>query len=388
MQQDGTATPTSPTTAPGTQPPTQTAGSEYLPPWLGDLVPTFASSPAWSFLVVILVTAVGFVLSKYVIRLLGRPVAKRFRRQSVAQTVLRLVRLSVVFFFFLVGATLVGLRLGDIVLSVTVFSAVLGIVLAPIVGSIINGLFVLADRPYEIGDMVELQDGARGFVDDITLRYTKVFTLDNTIIVVSNDAIREQEVTNYSAEDERTRLTLSVMVTYESDVDRARDRIEAAAADCEGVIEGGPDIRIGSARYPAGPASYIDELADDGILLTLRYWVSRPYKLLTMRSRVQTRVWDEFADDPDVEIAYPHRHLIFDDTSGEAAVAMREAAGGPAPDGVADAIDEDSDLGSDEGGADDDLDDTSAHEGSADDAPVDPDGVDVADDDASNGPDH
>lgn len=286
-------------------------GEEFLPEWLVDLFAYASGSPVGKFVVVLLFTVVGILVSKYVVRLLGRPIAKRFRRQSVAQTVLRSTRLSVVFVFFLLGGTTVGLGLGDIVLSVTVFSAVLGIVLAPIVGSLINGLFVLADRPYEIGDMVEIDGDKRGFVDDITLRYTKVFTLDNTFLVIPNGTARERQVTNLSAEDERTRLTLSILVTYDTDVDRARDLIERAAAECEDVIEGGPDIRIGAARYPAGPTAYVDEFADDGILLTLRYWVARPYKLLTMRSRVQSRAWERMADEENVEVAYPHREISF-----------------------------------------------------------------------------
>jgi len=293
--------------------------------FLEQQVPTWGSSPAWSFLVLVAFAALGYAVSRYVVRLLGRPIARRFRRQSVAQTVLRVVRLVITLFFILIGTGLVGLDLGNIVLSVTVFSAVVGIVLAPLVGSLINGLFLLADEPYEIGDMVELEDGTRGFVDDITIRYTKIFTLDNTFIVQPNDVIRDQRVTNFSAEDERARLSLEVLVTYESDIAAARDLVEEAAAGAEGIIRGGPDIRIGSARYPAAPTCYIDEFGDNGVLLTLRYWVERPYKLMTARSKVQTEIWNLLEErDVDVEMAYPHQHLVFDDTSGEAKVAVRE----------------------------------------------------------------
>ncbi|MFB6068304.1 MAG: mechanosensitive ion channel family protein [Halobacterium sp.] len=272
----------------------------------------------------LLVVGVGAYLSKFLVRLLGRPVARRFRRQSVAQVVLAAVRVSTVLVFTVLAAGVVGFRLGDVVLSVTVFSAVLGIVLAPIVGSIISGLFVLADQPYEIGDMIELGD-TRGFVDDITLRYTKIFTLDNTFIVISNSSIREREVTNFSAEDERTRLSLQLLVTYECDVGRAREILERAARDCEDVIEGGPDIRIGSGRYPAKPTCLVEEYADDGVLLNLRFWTRTPYKIPRVRSNVQERVW-EMLDDADVEIAYPHQHLVFDETSGQARVAVESAA--------------------------------------------------------------
>jgi small-conductance mechanosensitive channel len=172
--------------------------------------------------------------------------------------------------------------------------------------------------------MIELQDGTRGFVDDITIRYTKVFTLENTFIVIPNSSVRDQQIVNYSAEDERTRLGLSLLVTYESDVDAARELFERAARGCEDVVEGGPDIRIGTTRYPAKPTAYIDEYADDGVLVTLRYWAVRPYKLLTVRSQVLTAIQTLMEEsDADIEIAYPHRHLVFDDETADAVGGAR-----------------------------------------------------------------
>ncbi|MFB6093252.1 MAG: mechanosensitive ion channel family protein [Haloquadratum sp.] len=282
--------------------------------------------PGWQILAAVLVVVAGVLLSRYVVRLLGRPVARRFRRQSVAQTVLRLIRLLVVFVALAAAASVLGLRIGDIVLSVTVFSAVLGIVLAPIVGSVISGLFILADQPYEIGDMIELDDGRKGFVDEITIRYTKLFTLDNTFLVIPNSGIRDRLVTNYSAEDERVRLDLDVVVTYESDTERAKTLMQRAAAEVDEVIEGGPDIRIGSARYPARPTTLRSDFGDDGVVLTLRYWARSPYKIPSVESRVRDRIWDAFHDsEADIEFAYPHRHLVFDETSGtlDAAVSGR-----------------------------------------------------------------
>ncbi|WP_410767028.1 mechanosensitive ion channel family protein [Haloferax sp. DFSO60] len=297
----------------------EAASSFFLQPETPQLsLPEWTSSPGVELLLALFVLLASVVVSKYAVRLLGRPVARRFRRQSVAQTVLRFVRLTVVMGGAAVAANILDLQVGQIVLSVTVFSAVLGIILAPIVGSIINGVFVLADQPYEIGDMIELDNGRKGFVEEITLRYTKMFTLDNTFLVMPNASIRERDVINYSAEDERTRLTLDVLVTYESDVPAARDLIERAARDSDQVIEGGPDIRIGSARYPAKPTAYIDSFADNGVLIRLRFWGEKPYKIGTLKSNVQTRLLELLeTTDSDVEFAYPHTHVMFDETSGE-----------------------------------------------------------------------
>jgi small-conductance mechanosensitive channel len=283
----------------------------------------------------VLVLLTSWYVSKLAVRLAGRPVARRFERPSVTRTILKGIQTGVVLLGAAIAANILDFEIGDILLSVTVFSAVVAVVLAPIVGSFISGLFVLADQPFEIGDMIELVDrDTRGFVEDITLRYTKLFTLDNNFIVVPNSMIRDRDIINHSAEDPRTRYTLPVIVTYEGDLEEARGLIEQAAKEVDGVIKGGPAIRIGSTRYPAAPTCYIDTFGDHGVELSLRYWAEEPYRPLTVRSAVQTNVWDKL-EDADVEIAYPHSHLVFDETSGEAAVSVRstEMTGQHAPAG-------------------------------------------------------
>ncbi|MFB6120580.1 MAG: mechanosensitive ion channel family protein [Halobacteriaceae archaeon] len=293
------------------------------PSAVGDLVgPTLGRLVAAAAAVLL-----GWYLGKVLVRVGGRRVARRFERPSVTRTVLRGIRTTGLVFGILAAAYVLGLRAGNILLSVTVFSAVLGLVLAPIVGSVINGLFVLADQPYEIGDMIEIVDRqTMGYVEDITLRYTKIFTLDNTFMVIPNSTIRDRDVVNYSAEDERTRLRLQLLVTYEGNLERARRIMEQSAAEVDAVVSGGPDIRIGSARYPAAPTCYIDEYADHGVLLTLRYWAREPYKLLRLRSNVQENIWTALSEAEDVEIAYPHQHHVFDETSGEARVSLSDDA--------------------------------------------------------------
>jgi small conductance mechanosensitive channel len=280
--------------------------------------------PSWAvdIFATLLILGLAWAASRLVVAVFGRRISQRFRRPSITRMILRAIRVGIFLFAILAILPIYGVSLGDITLSVAVFSAAIGVVLAPIVGSIISGMFLLADQPYEIGDMVEIVDTQqRGFVDDITLRYTKIMTLDNTFVVVPNGEIRSRDVINYSAEDPRTRQTLDVVVTYEGDLPEARDLIERAAKEVDRVIEGGPDIRVGSARYPAAPKCYIETFGDHGVHLRLRYWLSEPYKLLATKSKVQTNVWRRL-EDADVEIAYPHQHVIFDETSGQMDVSV------------------------------------------------------------------
>lgn len=311
--QSGTPTPT-PSSAPVSEVEDPIPDMRWLPAW----VPEWAIDATAAILVLI----VAWTISRLLVQVFGRRIAQRFRRPSLTRMVLRGIRLGIFIFALLTIMRIYGFGLGNIALSVTVFTAVVGVVLAPIVGSIISGVFLLADQPYEIGDMVGIVDqGTRGFVEDITLRYTKIFTLDNTFLVVPNGEMRNRDVVNYSAEDPRTRLTLDITVSYEGDLETARTLIEKAAREVDTVIEGGPDIRIGSARYPAAPTCYIDTFGDHGVHLRLRYWAEEPYKLLATRSRVQTNVWAKL-NDADVEIPYPHQHNVFDENSGQVEVGI------------------------------------------------------------------
>lgn len=298
------------------------------PGLLPDVVPTWL----FNLLVAAVVMVVAYYVSRLTRRVLGRRIARRFQRPSVTRTVLRAMQGAILFVGALIALQALGFKADDLVISLSVFSAVLGFILAPIIGSVINGLFILSERPYEIGDMIRLVDtDTFGFVEDITLRYTKIFTLDNTFLIVPNGSIRERDVLNYSAEDSRTRLSLDVLVTYESDVAEARSIIEQAAREVDNVIAGGPDIRIGGARYPATPTCYIENFADNGLNLRVRYWVTEPYKLLAVRSKVQTSVWENLTK-ANVKLAYPHQHMVFDETSGELQVGLGDRngdSGGP-----------------------------------------------------------
>jgi small conductance mechanosensitive channel len=297
------------------------------------LLPKWIPVEAIRLALAVLVLVGAWYGSNLLVRLLSRRVARRFRRPSVTRAVLRSVRISVMFFAVLTALAFVGVRLGDLLLSVTVLAAAVGVVLAPIIGNVISGLFVLADQPYEVGDMVALPESdQKGFIEDVTFRYTKISTTNNAIFLIPNETIRERDVVNYTAEDRRTRLTLDLLVTYEGDLAEARALCERAAREVDGVISGGPAIRIGSARYPAEPTCYINTFAEHGVLLSLRYWAKEPYNALhppfSIPSAILENIWDEL-DGADVEMAYPHSHLVFDETSGDLSVSFDEGEESP-----------------------------------------------------------
>ncbi len=258
-----------------------------------------------------------------------RPRLEDRLRTSTTNLVLLAFRVAVVFYAFVPFAGLLGFRPQNVLLSFTVLSLVLGAVLAPVGRSYVSGLFIVYNRPYEVGDMIEfVEHEQRGHVEDITLGYTKVSTLDNSFLVIPNESMRERDIRNLSANDERIRATITVDVTYEGDLDEACSLLEDAARSVDGVITDGEPIHVCRSQFSAEPNALVEELADHGIRIALKFWVTEPYLPTAVRSAVQRSAVDALAD-ADVDIAYPHTHVVFDDTSGRATVELDVSGANP-----------------------------------------------------------
>lgn len=298
-------------------------GRTVLIQWTDELL----QLPGGDWLLALAVLVIAWYGSKLLARVIRPNVTRYFRRRSVTDIVLRLLRAVTMVgaFFFALGVF--GVEVTNLLFSVTVLSAVLAVILAPIATDLVSGFLILVNRPYEINDMIEIVDEEkRGYVEDITLRYTKILTLENTFLVIPNSTIYNRDVINYSANDERTRVSIELTVTYEGDLEQAQRLLERATERIDGVIKGGPPIPLGGTKYPAQPKAFITKFGDHGVHIDLLFWVEKPYLPIEMRSKVHKSVWEEL-DDADVEMAYPHTHVIFDETSGRARVAVEQSQG-------------------------------------------------------------
>ena len=59
------------------------------------------------------------------------------------------------------------------------------------------GLYVLADRPIRVGDLVKIEGGPEGYVESIGWRSTRIRTLANNIAILPNSKVSESMITNY-----------------------------------------------------------------------------------------------------------------------------------------------------------------------------------------------
>ena len=78
------------------------------------------------------------------------------------------------------------------------------------VKSIIGGMQIVADKPFEIGDFIEVGEFA-GTVTEITYRSTRIKATNNSIIAVPNSVIVTEYVKNWSRLEHR-RLDMELRI--------------------------------------------------------------------------------------------------------------------------------------------------------------------------------
>jgi small conductance mechanosensitive channel len=150
-------------------------------------------------------------------------------RQAVASVIFS-VAISVLYVVVSVDiANQLGLPLGSLVAPAAVLGAALGFGAQRIVQDLLSGLFIITEKQYGFGDLVELTvnggGAARGTVVDVTLRVTKLRTADGEVYTVPNGLI----VKSLNLSRDWARAVVDIPVPASADINRVNDALRDVA---------------------------------------------------------------------------------------------------------------------------------------------------------------
>jgi len=171
-----------------------------------------------------------------------------------------------------------------------------GFAAGEIIENFVAGVFILKDKPFEVGDYIEW-DGNGAKVREINLRVSKLDTRNNEQLTVPNSDLANAVVKNNQAYDTR-RLTLDFGIDYGADIELAREIIIEEASNIDGVLED-----------PA-PAAPVTGLADSAVVLNGRVWIDpRETSAPGVKHAFNEAVKNHF-DAEDVGMPYPHTEVV------------------------------------------------------------------------------
>lgn len=125
-----------------------------------------------------------------------------------------------------------NIEISALVTTLGIGSLAIALAAQATLGDIISGFMVMIDRPYRVGDRIEILElKTWGDVIEIGLRSTRIVTRDSRTIAVPNSVISKGLVVNYSFPDTLYRVETTVTIAYGTDLERARQvMIEAIRA--------------------------------------------------------------------------------------------------------------------------------------------------------------
>jgi small-conductance mechanosensitive channel len=201
---------------------------------------------------------------------------------------------------FLVGTALIivlkhfNYDILSLVTALGVGSLAVGMAAKDTLANMISGFTLMIDRPFRIGDRIQLKDGNWGDVADIGLRTTKIKTIDNTLLIIPNSDLCNTTVINQAFPDVSTRGKITVGVAYGSDVELVKRTLVAVAREVPEVL-----------RDPS-PDAFFVSFGDSSLVMSLFFWVEQYSQVFPTTDKVNELIVRRFGE-AGIEFPFPTR---------------------------------------------------------------------------------
>jgi len=232
------------------------------------------------------VLVVAYVLAKVSTYALTRLSEETTEYRITIKMLIPLTRVLIYFFgIYLVLVPLFEFRSGQVLAFSGVLGAVLGFGLKDLFANLFSGLFMIFERPYQVGDKIEVV-GHYGEVTNLGLLSTNLRTTDDDEVSVPNYLSFTKSVANANAGSNHMLVPIELFVESGTDIERARGIVEDAVVSSGYVYVSGDhpfDVLVEEKPYyhKIRVRAYVDDLRNEPLF----------------RSDITDRALREFADE-------------------------------------------------------------------------------------------
>jgi small conductance mechanosensitive channel len=224
-----------------------------------ETIQTWVSLYAFNIIGAILIFIVGKWLSRKIANLLAKLMEKSDVDHTLINFLTNLIYYTLVVLVVIAAVGRLGVNTTSFLTIVGAAGLAVGLALKDSLSNFAAGVMLVLFRPFTIGDVVSTA-GITAKVEKITIFNTLFCTPDNQLVIVPNNKIISDIITNINVKDTR-RIDFVVGISYSDDMTQAKTILERLA---------GEDSRI--LKDPATTIA-VAELADSSVNLVFRPWV-------------------------------------------------------------------------------------------------------------------
>ena len=204
---------------------------------------------------------VGLLVARATRGVVGRVARQRLDEQH-AMILQRGLYWTILVIAFASALRQVGFDLSVVMGAAGVLTVAIGFASQTSASNLISGLFLLGERPFGVGDTIQVGP-TLGQVVSIDLLSVKLRTFDNRLVRVPNENLLKTEVVNLTHYAIR-RVELTLRVEFGTDLAKVR-ALDLATADAVPLVLDEPR-----------PFVLVDRIDELGVVLVLYAWVTRP----------------------------------------------------------------------------------------------------------------
>ena len=185
--------------------------------------------------------AIAFVVTVILLQIEKRVTSKKLKDKKniqlrFVQNLIRGVIITIALIWVLTSATATE-NFGKVFFQgTTILAAVVGLAARPAIEDLFCGLMISINKPFQIGDRIELDNGISGIVMDITPRHVVLRTLDTADAIIPNSKLNACVITNMSHETRIRSKQFRIQVAYGTDVPKAMAAIRRVVEESEYTI--------------------------------------------------------------------------------------------------------------------------------------------------------
>ena len=212
----------------------------------------------------ILLAVIFFLLGIHLIKFIRKIIRKSMKRANAELGVIQFVDsfLKASFYALLVMllASAFGVDAASVVAVLGSAGVAIGLAVQGSLSNLAGGVLILALKPFKVGDYIrESYSEKEGTVTEIQIFYTKLLTPDNQTVVLPNGNLANNSLVNVTTQEAR-RMDISVGISYQADLKRAKEVLNAILAGDEAVLKD-RDMLV-----------YVSELSSSCVMLGVRCW--------------------------------------------------------------------------------------------------------------------
>jgi small-conductance mechanosensitive channel len=210
-----------------------------------------------------------------------------------------------------IALDVLGVNVMPFIAGAGVMGVAVGFAAKDTLSNLIAGILLIIDRPFEIGDRIEVWSAPAGSaswgdVIDIGLRATRIKTTDNIVVIIPNNEIMTRDIVNYTIINSSIRVRVNIGVAYDADISKAKALIIRAAASADWILA------------DPQPKVVVRDFGESSVDLQLRVWIGDARKRMDTISYVTDTVKSLF-DQNGIEIPYPKRDITIVDRRADKA---------------------------------------------------------------------